>query len=152
MLNTEQETTTTAQELPFFRKSPGRVNPTPRQLGYRKPDLCVVSAGKQCHSGQERVVQHAYRRVPAVVSKSHAVSQQQAVRPQLHNAKAHMSSLGTCFTCTVSVFDVLALFMQVCTLTARELRSAAAAQLGAWMQQQQDLEVPPAGLEVVQVG
>jgi len=50
------------------------------------------------------------------------------------------------------LFLLTALPIQVCTLTGRELRSAAAAQLGAWMHQQQDLEVPPAGLEVVQVG
>jgi hypothetical protein len=40
---------------------------------------------------------------------------------------------------------------QVCTLSARELRSAAAAQLGAWLQQHTDLELPPQGFEVVQV-
>lgn len=41
---------------------------------------------------------------------------------------------------------------QVCTLSAGELKSAAAAQLGAWVQQQEDLQLPTTGLDVVQVG
>lgn len=49
-------------------------------------------------------------------------------------------------------YCLLLAWLQVCTLSARELSSAAAAQLGAWMQQQEDLEVPPSGLEVMQVG
>jgi hypothetical protein len=44
------------------------------------------------------------------------------------------------------------LSVQVCTLSAGELRLAAAAQLGAWLQQQPDLELAPCGFEVVQVG
>lgn len=46
---------------------------------------------------------------------------------------------------------LLALLDQVCTLTGHELKAVAAAQLGAWLRQQQDLEVLPSGLEVVQV-
>lgn len=42
-------------------------------------------------------------------------------------------------------------FLQVCTLSARELKSAAVAQLGAFIAQQEDLELPPTGLEVTQV-
>lgn len=41
--------------------------------------------------------------------------------------------------------------LQVCTLSGRELKAVAAEQLRAWLRQQEDLEVPPTGLEIVQV-
>jgi hypothetical protein len=37
---------------------------------------------------------------------------------------------------------------QVCTLSAGQLRDAAAGQLSAWVAQQHDLEVPAAGLNI----
>jgi hypothetical protein len=37
---------------------------------------------------------------------------------------------------------------QVCTLSAQQLRDAAAGQLSAWVAQQHDLEVPAAGLNI----
>jgi hypothetical protein len=37
---------------------------------------------------------------------------------------------------------------QVCTLSAGQLRDAAAGQLSAWVAQQHDLEIPAAGLNI----
>jgi hypothetical protein len=40
---------------------------------------------------------------------------------------------------------------QVCTLSAGQLRDAAAGQLSAWVAQQHDLEIPAAGLNIALV-
>jgi hypothetical protein len=64
---------------------------------------------------------------------------------------SYINSCADAAACVPCVSSLLVLLDQVCTLTGQELKSVAAAQLGAWMRQQQDLEVLPTGLEVVQV-